>query len=80
MAREKIVLVGAGSAVFTRGMVIDLIMRGWDAELALVDVNPDALAVAKAALEGSRDIRPSPRARRVRGLAGDCRETGGRAA
>jgi alpha-galactosidase len=44
---EKIVLIGAGSAVFTRGLVADLIRTGWQAELRLVDTNPEALAVAE---------------------------------
>ena len=47
MTRERIVLVGAGSAMFTRGLVIDLINRGWEADLALVDVDADALSVAE---------------------------------
>jgi len=45
--REKIVLIGAGSAMFTRGMVADLIQRKWDIELGLVDPDPEALAVAE---------------------------------
>lgn len=45
--REKVVLVGAGSAMFTRGLVADIIRRGWDCDLALVDVDPEALAVAE---------------------------------
>jgi len=45
--REKIVLVGAGSAMFTRGLVADLVGRSWDTELALVDVDPAALRVAE---------------------------------
>lgn len=45
--REKVVLIGAGSAMFTRGLVIDFIRRGQELELALVDVDPDALAVAE---------------------------------
>ncbi len=44
---EKIVLIGAGSAMFTRGLVADLIRRGWSAELALVDIDAEALAVAE---------------------------------
>jgi alpha-galactosidase len=44
--KERIVLVGAGSAMFTRGLVADLIRTGLDAELALVDVDPAALEVA----------------------------------
>jgi hypothetical protein len=45
--KEKIVLIGAGSASFTRGLVADLIRREWDLEIGLVDVDPDALAVAE---------------------------------
>lgn len=45
--REKIVLIGAGSAMFTRGLLLDLLRRGWDCDLALVDTNPEALAVAE---------------------------------
>jgi alpha-galactosidase len=45
--KEKIVLIGAGSAMFTRGLVADLIRRQWDLDLALVDVDPDALTVAE---------------------------------
>jgi alpha-galactosidase len=45
--RKALVLIGAGSAVFTRGLLADLIaapdLGPWD--LRLVDVNPDALAV-----------------------------------
>lgn len=44
---ERIVLIGAGSAVFTRGLVGDLIRRGVPGEIALVDTDPDALAVAE---------------------------------
>jgi alpha-galactosidase len=43
----KIVLIGAGSAMFTRGLVADLIQRGEEIELALVDVDPAALSVAE---------------------------------
>ncbi len=46
---RRIVLIGAGSAVFTRGLVADLIlsptMGTW--ELGLVDTDPAALAVAE---------------------------------
>ena len=44
---ERLVLIGAGSAVFTRGLVADLIRTGWQAELRLSDTNPDALEVAE---------------------------------
>ena len=46
---KRIVLIGAGSAVFTRGLVADLILSPelgpW--EIGLVDVDPSALAVAE---------------------------------
>jgi alpha-galactosidase len=45
--REKIVLIGAGSASFTRGLLADLIRRGWETDLALVDTDPAALQVAE---------------------------------
>lgn len=49
METGKIVLIGAGSAVFTRGLVADLIvlkeLGAW--ELALVDVDPAALETAE---------------------------------
>jgi len=45
--KEKIVLVGAGSAMFTRGLVADLIRSGMEADLALVDTAPEALEVAE---------------------------------
>jgi alpha-galactosidase len=43
---KKIVLVGAGSAVFTRGLLADLIIEGGRWELALVDIDPQALETA----------------------------------
>lgn len=47
-APKRLVLIGAGSAVFTRGLIADLIaapdLGPW--RLELVDVDPDALAVA----------------------------------
>lgn len=44
---EKIVLIGAGSAMFTRGLMRDLIEHKCQAALALVDVNEQALKLAK---------------------------------
>ncbi|MCC7491296.1 MAG: hypothetical protein IT204_03065 [Fimbriimonadaceae bacterium] len=46
MLTEKVVLLGAGSASFTRGLLTDILQRGWQGELGLVDPDPDALAVA----------------------------------
>lgn len=45
--KEKFVLIGAGSAMFTRGLVGDLIRSGMEADLALVDIDPQALEVAR---------------------------------
>lgn len=45
--KERIVLIGAGSAVFTRGLVADLLRTGVEAEVALVDLDPAALEVAQ---------------------------------
>ena len=44
---EKIVLLGAGSAMFTRGLLADILQRGWEAHLGLVDTDPAALATAE---------------------------------
>lgn len=46
---KKIVLIGAGSAMFTQGLVADLCQPPdlVPYELALVDIDPDALAVAE---------------------------------
>ncbi len=44
---EKYVLIGAGSAMFTRGLVADMIRLGEPCQLALVDVDPEALRVAE---------------------------------
>jgi alpha-galactosidase len=46
-AKDKVVLIGAGSAMFTRGLLADILLRNWDVELALVDTDPEALAVAE---------------------------------
>ena len=45
--KEKIVLIGAGSASFTRGLVADFVRRGEAVDLALVDVDAEALRVAE---------------------------------
>jgi alpha-galactosidase len=45
--REKLVLVGAGSAMFTGALVADVCDRGWEGELGLVDIGEEALAVAE---------------------------------
>ncbi|MBI2942033.1 MAG: hypothetical protein HYY04_16505 [Chloroflexi bacterium] len=47
MDRRKIVLVGAGSAMFTQGLVADLIVSGKPWSLGLVDIDPRALQTAE---------------------------------
>lgn len=44
MDRKKIVLIGAGSAVFTKGLVADFIQAGFGKwEIAMCDINPEIL-------------------------------------
>jgi len=47
MAGKRIVLIGAGSAMFTQGLVADLVLSGRAWELGLVDIDPNALQVAE---------------------------------
>ncbi len=49
---EKIVIIGAGSAMFTQGIISDLIRTGSSVELALVDIDP-------AAWEEIKDRQPA---------------------
>lgn len=44
---EKLVLIGAGSAVFTKGLVADALARGSELTIGLVDPRPEALEVAR---------------------------------
>jgi len=57
---EKLVLIGAGSAMFTRGLVADVIRRGWECELALVDTDSDALAAAEGICKKMVEARRAP--------------------
>jgi alpha-galactosidase len=47
MARQRIVLIGAGSAMFTQGLVADLILSQQPWDIRLVDIDPQALATAE---------------------------------
>ena len=58
--KEKFVLIGAGSAMFTRGMVADLIQRGNECDLALVDIDPQALEVAEGLARKMIEALKSP--------------------
>ena len=57
---EKLVLIGAGSAMFTRGLVADMIRSGFEGELALVDIDPQALEVARRLAEKMIAARQAP--------------------
>ena len=56
---EKLVLIGAGSAMFTRGLVADVLQQGWQGEIALVDIDTDALGVAEKLARKMLDARGS---------------------
>jgi alpha-galactosidase len=44
---EKVVLIGAGSSMFTRGLLADMIRQRWQGTVALVDIDPAALRVVE---------------------------------
>lgn len=46
MTEKKLAIIGAGSAMFTQGLVADLILAGGAWNLALVDIDPLALETA----------------------------------
>jgi len=50
--REQIVIVGAGSAIFLRGLITDLIARRWECDLALMDIDPEAFLWRRVSLGG----------------------------
>ena len=58
--KEKLVIIGAGSAMFMRGLVRDLIQTGWDAELALVDIDAEALEVAERLARKMVEAKKAP--------------------
>jgi alpha-galactosidase len=60
LSDEKIVLIGAGSAMFTRGVVSDLIRSQVKADLALVDTDPQALEAALRLVEKMVAARRAP--------------------
>jgi alpha-galactosidase len=58
--KEKIVLIGAGSAEFTRGLVADIIRSGDATDLALVDIDPTALETAERLVAKMIAARQAP--------------------
>ena len=60
MTARKIVLIGAGSASFTQGLVADMILTGDPWDIHLVDVHPENLAVAHGVVQRMLQMRPAP--------------------
>ncbi len=58
--REKMVLIGAGSAMFTAALVADVCAKGWEGELALADIGEEALAVAEGLCKKIIAAKKSP--------------------
>ena len=72
---EKIVLIGAGSVVFTRGLLADFIRNGEPLELCLVDIDPKALKLTyelgKKMIAGNKSaVRLSATTERKKALRG----------
>jgi len=57
---QKIVLIGAGSAMFTQGLVVDLIRSGQEWQLGLVDIDPEALHVAEGLSRRMIELKSAP--------------------
>lgn len=53
---EQVVLLGAGSAMFTKGLVADVIKQRWGGEIRLVDVDAHALETAIGLAKAMVDI------------------------
>ena len=58
--RERIVIVGAGSAMFLRGLISDLIARKWECDLVLMDIDPEALSVAEGLARKMIQLKNAP--------------------
>lgn len=59
--RKKVVLIGAGSAVFTQGLLADFISSAdfCDSEIVLVDINEQALAAIEKVAQEMVDFKQS---------------------
>ncbi len=60
MIQTKIVIIGAGSVVFTQGLVADMIVAGGDWDVHLVDTNAENLGVAQRVVERMVAMRQAP--------------------
>jgi alpha-galactosidase len=56
----KVVLIGAGSAMFTQGLIADMILAGGAWDVQLVDTNPENLAVAHGVVRHMVDLKQAP--------------------
>lgn len=57
---RRIVIIGAGSAVFTQGLVADMILVGGEWDLRLVDIDPANLTVAANVVRRMIEARQAP--------------------
>lgn len=60
MAGKTVVLIGAGSVVFTTSLLADFIADGGEWELRLVDINPDAADVAFNLASRMMEVKDAP--------------------
>jgi alpha-galactosidase len=60
MEPKKMVIIGAGSAMFTQGLVADLILDGSAWSLALVDIDPVALKTAEGLARRMIEAKNAP--------------------
>ena len=60
MRKRTLVLIGAGSAVFTRGLVADLILEGSEWDVRLVDISAENLDVAYNLAKRMVESRKAP--------------------
>ncbi len=58
--KRKIVIIGAGSAVFTQGLVSDMILAGGEWNLHLVDIDPENLTVASNVVRRMIELKQAP--------------------
>ena len=58
--KEQVVIIGAGSAYFTRKLVVDLIDRNEPFVLGLVDTDPQAAEMAEKLSRKMIDLKRAP--------------------
>ena len=58
--KRKIVIIGAGSAMFTQGLVADMILVGGEWDLHLVDIDAENLTVASNVVRRMIELKQAP--------------------